>query len=187
MITIVLTLQLAAANVAASCADHPLEWNVSAGVANSVNLYQSTAGRNYAVQNVGLSKSLGPEMGPGVVRGCFAWGVEAMPLFLQFIPTNIYGAGVSPLVWRWNLVPRQRWSAFAELAMGGLWTTASIPDNTSHLNFSAHWGGGIRLHPRGANTWLLGYRFQHFSNGNQFSSNPGVNSHVFLAGWSHRS
>jgi hypothetical protein len=34
---------------------------------------------------------------------------------------------------------------------------------------------------------LLGYRFQHFSNGNQLGSNPGVNSHVVLLGWSHRS
>ena len=33
---------------------------------------------------------------------------------------------------------------------------------------------------------LVGYRFQHFSNGNQFGSNPGVNSHVLVVGWSHR-
>jgi hypothetical protein len=183
---VVLIAQLAAANIGA-CADHPAEWNVGAGVAKSVNLYQSTAGRNYAVQTIGWSKSVGPEMAPGVARGCFAWGVEAMPLFLQFNPTNIYGVGMAPLVWRWNLVPRRRWSAFAELSMGALWTSDPIPDKTSRLNFSAHWGAGIRLRPRGANAWLLAYRFQHFSNGNQFSSNPGVNSHVFLAGWSHRS
>jgi opacity protein-like surface antigen len=126
-------------------------------------------------------------LGPRIVGGCFAWGLEAMPVFAQYEPANIYGIGVAPVVWRWNFRPRQKWSAFAELSMGGLWTTEPIPDETSRLNFSAHWGGGIRLWPRGANAVLLGYRFQHFSNGNQFGSNPGVNSHVFIAGWSHRS
>ena len=70
--------------------------------------------------------------------------------------------------------------------MGGLWTTAALPEHTSRVNFSAHWGGGIRLFPHGAHALLLGYRFQHFSNGNQFSANPGVNSHVVIAGWSRR-
>lgn len=182
---LLLMSQLTTSNVAA-CAEHPAEWNIGAGISKSVNLFESTAGRNYAVQTVTFSKSLGPEMGPGIVRGCFAWGIEAMPMFLQFHPDTIYGAGVAPAVWRWNLVPHERWSAFAELAMGGLWTSAPIPDKTSRLNFSAHWGAGIRLRPHGANAWLLAYRFQHFSNGNQFNTNPGVNSHVFLAGWSHR-
>ena len=71
--------------------------------------------------------------------------------------------------------------------MGGLWTSDPIPEDTGRANFSAHWGGGIRLKPRGGHAILVAYRFQHFSNGNQLGSNPGVNSHVVLAGWSHRS
>jgi hypothetical protein len=43
----------------------------------------------------------------------------------------------------------------------------------------------VRTH--GPHALLIAYRFQHFSNGNNQSSNPGVNSHVLLAGWSYRS
>jgi hypothetical protein len=68
-----------------------------------------------------------------------------------------------------------------------LLTSEPIPEKTGRLNFSAHWGGGVRLLQRGRNAMLIGYRFQHFSNGNEFATNPGVNSHVVLAGWSHRS
>jgi hypothetical protein len=71
--------------------------------------------------------------------------------------------------------------------MGGLWTTEPIPEDTGTANFTAHWGGGVRLFPRGPHALLVGYRFQHLSNGNQRDSNPGVNSHVVLLGWSHRS
>lgn len=163
------------------------EWMVSAGVSKSVNLFESTAGRSYAVQTVGWARELTRELAPGVLRGRFAWGVEAMPVFAQYTPETIYGVGFAPVVWRWNFTPHTRWSAFAELSMGGLWTSAPIPEETSRVNFSAHWGGGVRLRPRRGHAVLLAYRFQHFSNGNQFGSNPGVNSHVFLAGWSHRS
>lgn len=167
--------------------DTSSEWIVAAGVAKSVNLFESTSGRAYAVQTIGWGRELTEPWGPGWLRGRFAWAVEAMPIFAQFEPSAIYGVGVAPVVWRWNFPPQRRWSAFAELSMGGLWTTEPIPEETGHINFTAHWGGGVRLRPRGAHAILLAYRFQHFSNGNQLGSNPGVNSHVFLAGWSHRS
>lgn len=162
------------------------EWQVAAGVARSVNLYQSTAGRGYAVQTIGWGRELTGDRGPGLVRGRFVWGVEAMPVFAQFQPSSMYGAGFAPLVWRWNFAPRPKWSAFAEMSMGGIWTSDRIPEGTSRVNFTAHWGGGVRVRQRGRHALLLGYRFQHFSNGNQFGQNPGVNSHVLLAGWSRR-
>ena len=163
------------------------EWTVSIGAAHSVKLFQSTSGRSYAVQTVGWGRELSRPWGPGVLRGQFTWAVEAMPIFAQFSPSAIYGFGFAPVVWRWNFAPRPRYSIFAELSMGGLWTTNPIPEKTGRGNFTAHWGGGVRLRPRGGNALLLAYRFQHFSNGNQLGSNPGVNSHVVLVGWSHRS
>jgi hypothetical protein len=163
------------------------EWQVSAGAARSVSLFQSASGRAYAVQTIGWSRELTGELTIIGVRGRFAWGVEAMPVFAQFEPSRIYGVGIAPVVWRWHFPSQPTWSVFAELAMGGMWTSEPIPEKTSRGNFTAHWGGGLRLWPRGQHAVLIAYRFQHFSNGNQLGSNPGVNSHVVLAGWSHRS
>ena len=191
MIELLLVWVVALGQPGAAAAPNPIqltnEWMVAAGISTSVNLFESTAGRNYAVQTVGWARDLTRELAPGPLRGRFAWGVEATPLFVQFNPSSIYGVGVAPVIWRWNFTPHTKWSAFAELSMGGLWTSDPIPEETSRINFTAHWGGGIRLWPRGRHAVLLAYRFQHFSNGNQFGSNPGVNSHLFLAGWSHRS
>jgi len=183
---LLLAMQVAAAPVAAT-SETASEWMVGAAVAQSVDLFQSTSGRAYAVQTIGWARELTRDLTFGPIRGRFAWGVEATPIFAQFTPATIYGAGFAPIVWRWNFPPKRRWSAYAELSMGGLWTSDPIPEKTSRGNFSAHWGGGVRLRPRGANAVVLAYRFQHFSNGNQLGSNPGVNSHVLLVGWSHRS
>ena len=171
----------------ASSDKRPAEWQLAAGAARSVRLFESTAGRAYAVQTIAYARELTGDLKIVGIRGRFAWGVEATPVFAQFSPDSIYGVGIAPVVWRWNFPPRPTWSAFAELSMGGLWTSAAIPQDTSRLNFTAHWGGGLRRAWRGNNALLLAYRFQHFSNGNQMGSNPGVNSHVVLAGWSHRS
>jgi hypothetical protein len=183
---VVLLLQLASAP--APAVPHRLsEWDVKAGIAHSVGLFESAAGRAYAVQTIGYSRELTGDLKLIGIPGRFAWGIDVMPVLAQYEPTTMYGVGVSPVVWRWNFPPQQKWSAFAELSMGGLWTSDKLPENTSRLNFSAHWGGGVRLFPRGHQAILVGYRFQHFSNGNQLGSNPGVNSHVLIAGWSHRS
>lgn len=171
----------------APLAGAPQEWMFSIGAARSVNLFQSTAGRSYAVQTVAWGRELTGDWAPGALRGRFMWAVEAMPIFAQFSPSSIYGFGFAPVVWRWNFTPRPRYAIFAELSMGGMWSTEPIPEGTIRGNFTAHWGGGVRLRPRGGNAVVIGYRFQHFSNGNQLGSNPGVNSHVVLIGWSHRS
>jgi len=163
------------------------EWMVSAGAARSVALFDSAGDRSYGVQTVSWGRALTRPHGPGWLRGCFTWAAEATPILVQFEPTHLYGVGVAPVVWRWNFLPLRRWSVFAELSMGGLWTTAPIPENTKSVNFTAHWGGGVRWHTSARDSVVVSYRFQHFSNGNQLSVNPGVNSHVLLAGWSRRS
>jgi hypothetical protein len=189
----IVAMQLAAIPQAPMCPQPgrpdgvPTEWTVLAGAARAIALFDSEGGRTYGVQTVSWSRALTRPHGPGVLRGCFAWGVEVTPALIQVSPSHLYGAGIAPVVWRWNFLPLRRWSAFAELSMGGLWTTDPLPEKTQQVNFTAHWGGGVRWHTSARDSIVFAYRLQHFSNGNQLSSNPGVNSHVLLAGWSRRS
>jgi hypothetical protein len=162
------------------------EWMIGAGAAWGIRIFHSTGDRRYALQTVSWGRELTRDLGPGALRGRFVWAVEAMPLFAQTHPTHIYGVGIAPVLWRWNFVPRPRWSAFGELAMGGLWSSAPVPEQTRRANFTAHWGGGVRLRLSTGRSLVLAYRLQHISNGNQLLTNPGVNSHVFLVGFSAR-
>src|SRR5258708_6524789 len=92
----------------------PSEWIVGAGVAQSVNLFQSEADRHYVVQNISYGRELTRPLGPGFLRGRFMWAAEVMPVFFQPTPSHVYGVGIAPVVWRWNFTPQPRWSAFAK-------------------------------------------------------------------------
>jgi hypothetical protein len=134
------------------------------------------------LQSVSWGRELTFSGGPGLLRGRFVWAIEVTPLYAQFSPDTVHGAGVAPLFWRWNFDPRGRWRPFAELSMGGLWTSAPIPEGTSSANFTAHAGLGTRIRASSRIGVVLAFRFQHISNGNQIVENPGVNAPMVWAG-----
>ena len=158
------------------------EWMAGMGAAWSFDLLQSAGGRQYVPLAVSWGRDVMRDAGPGFLRGRLMWAIELMPLYWQRQPTTTVGIGVSPLVWRWRFVPRPRAAPFAELAFGGLFTDDPVPEGTEAANFIAHGGFGVRWWPGSRLSLVTAYRFQHISNGNQLTTNPGVNAHVLWIG-----
>jgi hypothetical protein len=176
--------QAAAPDVAPPQAPRGSEWQVGTGYAWSIDLLQGEGGRHYVPVTVSWARDLTDDGGRGLLRGRLTWGVEVMPLYLQTAPTSTTGIGFAPLVWRWRFVPRRRAAPFAELAFGGLFTADPVPEQTESVNFLAHGAFGLRWRPARRVAVVTAYRFQHISNGNQLSTNPGVNAHVAWVGLS---
>jgi Lipid A 3-O-deacylase (PagL) len=158
------------------------QWMLGAGYAWGMALFQSNGGQRYTATAVSWARDLTRDLGPGLLRGRLMWGVEAMPFFWQDRPMTTPGIGISPLVWRWRFVPRPRAAPFVEFAFGGLFTADPVPDGTTTTNFLTHGAFGIRWRPAARVGLVTAYRFQHISNGNQQSVNPGVNAHVIWVG-----
>jgi lipid A 3-O-deacylase len=161
------------------------EWMVTGGPAIGVVVFNSARGHRYMLQTVSWGRVLSAPRGPGALRGQFEWALEAVPIYGQFAPTDTYGFGFSPLVWRWNFEPRGRVAPYFELAGGGLWTTEPVPVRTTTANFTAHAAYGVRYFMRPQQALVVSYRFHHISNGNRLERNPGVNAHVFQVGFSY--
>ena len=144
------------------------EWTVAAGVARSVNLFQSTAGRAYAVQTIGWSRELTRELTLG---SAFAGGSRGASRRRRSSRSSIRRRFTASASRRWCGDGTSRRSRRGRRSRSCRWAGCGrrdpIPENTSRGNFTAHWGGGVRLRPRGGHALLLAYRFQHFSNGNQ--------------------
>lgn len=162
------------------------EWQAGTGYGFSVDLLQSAGGRRYVPVTVSWGRDLTRDAGPPLVRGRFIWAVEVMPLYGQLAPSRTAGVAVSPLVWRWRFTPRRGVAPFAELAFGGLFTRDPVPENTERANFITHGAIGLGWRAAARTTVATAYRFQHISNGNQLTTNPGVNAHVLWIGISVR-
>lgn len=165
-------------------APHAVEWTVGVGLARSVELFHSRGGIRYAVQTVAWARDLTDEHGPGAFRGRLAWVVEIMPLLAEGPPMRTWGAGLAPLGFRWTTHGGRRWSAFSEVAGGLLGTSRAMPEGAARVNFTAHWGVGVRMPVVASHAAVIAYRFQHISNGDRLAANPGVNSHLVFVGWS---
>lgn len=160
------------------------EWHLGSGYAWSVDLLQSAGGREYLPVTISWGRDLTGDAGPGVLRGRLMWAIEIMPLYWQRSPTETVGVALSPLLWRWRFTPRRLAAPFAELAFGGLVTGDPVPEGTESANFLTHGSFGLRWRPFDRAGLVTAYRFQHISNGNQLTTNPGVNAHVLWVGMS---
>ena len=122
--------------------------------------------------------------GPGPLRGTFEYAVDAVPLYMIFQSSNAYGAGINPLVVKWNFDSHSRIAPHLELNGGTLFTTRDVPPGTSHVNFTSGAALGLRF---GSTRWnpILTVRYMHISNAGLSEPNPGINTVQVSLGLSH--
>ena len=161
------------------------EWAFIGGGGQSLGRGER-AGREQVLSAIQWGRVITREHAPGALRGQLEMLVEVTPLFVAFQSYRAEGAGVLPLMLRWNLRERGRFHPFIELAGGVLATNREVPEGTTRLNFVSHAGAGVRV--RIAERWrvIAGYRLQHLSNGATAARTPGFNSNVGYLGFAYR-
>ncbi len=97
----------------------------------------------------------------------------------------IYGAGASPIGLQLNFRRRRMFQPYINGTAGVLYFADQVPvSGSSQFNFAVGWGGGVQIWYRENQSVSLGYKFHHISNANSATSNPGVDSNLFYAGYS---
>ena len=141
--------------------------------------------RSDADHNLTLASfQAGRIMGGGADGNNFQLLVDVTPLILIRQPGQVRGWSVSPLFMRWNFpAAGQRGPRiFAEASGGLLFTTAPVPARTTSFNFIDQAGFGVRIEESSVRAWVVGYRFQHISNGGRVKPNPGKNFNFVYVG-----
>jgi len=125
------------------------------------------------------------EIGRGWRRGRFEYGVDFIPLFVQFTPQRISGTAFDPIILRWNSTQhRGHVSPFVELGGGAVHTSANLPaGDSSTFNFIARGGGGVLISTRQNHALELACRWWHISNANLGTQNPEFNGIQVSLGW----
>ena len=79
-------------------------------------------------------------------------------------------------------VDSSRVQFYGEAGTGPMWAEKAIPASTSRFNFATQFGAGVVLMPQARFPVMLGYRFQHLSNGGYSPRNPGFNISTIVVG-----
>ena len=132
-----------------------------------------------------VSLSIGRVMAGGPGRGSLEMMVDVTPFVQVRQPEPVRGWSVSPLFVRWNFPPiGSRVRIFGEVTGSLLFTTDPVPARTTTFNFRDEAGFGVRIAQNHRRAWLVGYRFQHISNGGRVKPNPGANFNFVYLGLS---
>lgn len=133
----------------------------------------------------------------------FQWTIDASPVailsvkqqtFTETAPgtfvvssrrENTYGAGASPIGFKFNFRPQRRVQPYGSTSGGFLIFREPVPvPQATRFNFTFDFSGGVQIVNRSRRTFSVGYRFQHISNGGQSRVNPGVDMHLIQVGFS---
>ena len=157
-----------------------VEISVLGGTSLPISLFRAKAGHNLTM----ASFQIGWVVSGGPNGSNLQLILDATPLFQVRQPNAVKGWSVSPLFVRWNFPPASEKGVriFGEIAGGWLFTAQPVPVRTTTFNFVDQAGFGVRIEESEGRAWLMGYRFQHISNGGRVKPNPGANFNFVYLG-----
>jgi hypothetical protein len=131
-------------------------------------------------------------------RVAYEYTIDFVPVAVVFQPdfarafsrsgaSSVYGAGLSPIGFKVNFNRSGRFKPLLSTSGGFLYFKHPVPDDVpgaTRFNFTFDFGGGVQISTGARRAVILGYKFQHISNGGRSQINPGLDANVFYAGYS---
>lgn len=132
----------------------------------------------------------------------FEWTIDAVPLAILsnnrftvvpsgsgFIITqarkSVYGWGAAPIGLKFNFRRNRRVQPFGQATGGFLYFNEQVPvAGAARFNFTFDFSGGVQIVNNNRHSFTIGYKYQHISNANRATFNPGVDVQMIFAGFS---
>lgn len=112
------------------------------------------------------------------------YAVDLIPAYVVFQPVeNAFGAGVTPLLLKYNFTAGQKIAPYVEGGAGLLFTNHDIPFGTNNVNFTPQAAVGLQFFLREKRSINIAARYVHISNAGLASPNPGINTVQFTLGY----
>lgn len=115
-------------------------------------------------------------LGPSFLHGRFEYAVDTAPIFWFFQPGGTaFGAGLSPVVLKWNFDAGDRVVPYVEANAGFVFSSRRVPPGAWRGNFTS--SGAIGAHfLKDRGNLSAEVRFMHISNAGLTTYNPGINT-----------
>jgi hypothetical protein len=112
------------------------------------------------------------------------YAIDLQPLFLVTSPQKAYGGGLSPIGFKWNFAPRERYRPYLEFNAGGMFTQKNVPPgDTENFNFTLALGPGVMIAVRQNQVMSVALRYWHLSNAGIGYDNPAFNTIQIVMGY----
>jgi hypothetical protein len=161
-----------------------IDWSVLAGGALPVDLEGARSDRRLTLAALELGRVMSGPHGPGPLRGQFEMLIQVMPVIVRG-PEEFWGVGISPLFLRWTFSGIGRVRPFAEASAGLMFIDWAEPGiSRVARNFNEQAGFGVRVGRASGRGLIVGYRFQHISNGDPDIPSPAIDTHLAYVGFS---
>lgn len=161
-----------------------IELSVVGGTALPIPWLRARANRHLTIAALDVGRVMTGHIRADRFSGDLQLLLEIAPLLILHQPDPAVGVAASPVFLRWNFVGWERLRPFADLSGGLLITTQDVPARTARVNFIDQAGFGVRIGIAPKRAVVIGYRFQHISNGGRVRPNPGANFNLLYGGLS---
>jgi len=112
------------------------------------------------------------------------YAVDLIPAYVIFQPVeNAYGAGLTPLLLKYNFTAGSRIAPYLEGGGGLLITNRDVPTIGNTVNFTPQVAFGVQVFARERRSINIAARYLHISNAGLSDPNPGVNTIQFTIGY----
>jgi len=130
----------------------------------------------------------------------FEWTIDAIPVAilsnsrLTSAPSgagpilqrkSVYGLGISPIGLKFNFRRNKRVQPFGAGTGGFLYFSENVPvSGAARFNFTFDFQGGVQIVNSNQRSFMIGYKYNHISNGYRAPINPGVDVQMVFFGFS---
>ena len=128
----------------------------------------------------------------------YEYTIDFVPVAVVFQPdfarafsgpsaSAVYGVGLSPVGFKVNFNRSGRFKPFLSTSGGFLYFKDPVPNDVpgaTKFNWTFDFGGGVHISSGARRAVILGYKFQHISNGDRSQVNPGFDANVIYVGYS---
>jgi lipid A 3-O-deacylase len=202
----VVALLLSTASLFAQTTDYdpsnPLRkgaWDLGVWVSGGTSIFGGTEDTSFVNVGLRVGRVLTGSHGKSWYRGNLQAATEIIPLALVFQPSlrfvipqgppgpagptlfarereTVYGAGLNPLILKWNFSGARKYKPYIELGGGMLITVADVPQFTYKFNFTPQFVVGTHYLTAKNRSISFDVKYQHVSNAGLASLNPGINT-----------
>lgn len=119
----------------------------------------------------------------GPLRDCWTTQTSGRSQCQGADKTPAYGTGAHPLGVKFYVANQPRARVFAGGSVGIMFFDREMPIvGSNRMNFAVEYGGGIEANALGHSVIVLGWKFQHMSNGYTSPVNPGLDVNMLYVG-----